>query len=934
MNKVLSTLTVAVITSFSTPIFASQNLTFTDVFDFKTAQNTQLTEDGRFLALSATPYRGDPKGLLYDLNSNKTLASIENGTKPQFSKNGLWVAFIAKPDLLTSESATKKEKKKLRNNLALVNTQTKQQLRFDEVKDFQLSDDGQWLAFRQDKPDEKTEKEDNDSKDDYELSAVDSETAPKSAIKPDKKDTALPLKIIKLATAQEQLFDGVLSYDFAHQSAGMLISQVYKDGAQNAISYLSLAKSISQSPIMTEPGISATKISWHPNENTVAFYAGNYVNNDARRRSHQLYLWQQPSNRLTTINSNNEQWFTGKTAKLEWSEQGERLYFENRPALDAKIADKKYKTTEDLRDFDTIRAHKGLKVWHHQNPQIKTREQIQWNEENKYRHYQAVYHYNSRNVVQLSTPEIEDLKIHTEKSFLLGSSNTPYLNKVMYDGFYADYYAIDVATGNSKLIVKQSRETPTLAPNGQYAAYFLDGAVQLKNLTTNQTKPLTQAIKAVFADDQHDYPTPTPGYGFAGWLADSSAVLVYSKFDIWAFDVSTMQATRLTQGAETKTQYRAVTLDKRQVGIDPKQPLFLSAHNTVNKETAVATFDFTTSTVKTTLKGKQRFDLVDKAKNSDRLLFTKQSYQQFPDLWQTDVSFKKPKKVTNLNPQLKNFAWGAQPELVQYKGYDGEDLQGVLIKPAGYKKGDKVPVVVYFYRYMSQRMYDFPAMELNHRPNLPMFTSNGYAIFLPDIRFEIGHPGKSSTQTMINAAQKLIDIGVAHPDKIGLQGHSWAGYQSAFMITQTDMFKAVVSGAPVSNMTSAYSGIRLKSGLARQFQYETGQSRIGKNLFEARDLYIENSPVFFADKVNTPILIMFGDKDDAVPWHEGVQYYLALRRAQKDVIFLQYEGEPHHLKKFPNQVDFSIRMMEYFDHHLKGLPAPQWMTQGEAFIEE
>ena len=231
-------------------------------------------------------------------------------------------------------------------------------------------------------------------------------------------------------------------------------------------------------------------------------------------------------------------------------------------------------------------------------------------------------------------------------------------------------------------------------------------------------------------------------------------------------------------------------------------------------------------------------------------------------------------------------------------------------------------------------MYDFHKMELNHRPNFPMFTSNGYAVFLPDIRFEVGHPGRSSTKTMINAAQKLIDLGIADPDKIGLQGHSWAGYQSAFMVTKTDMFKAVVSGAPVSNMTSAYSGIRLKSGLARQFQYETGQSRIGKNLFEAPELYIENSPVFFADKVNTPIMIMFGDKDGAVPWQEGIQYYLALRRAGKDAIFLQYEGEPHHLKKFPNQVDFSIRMMEYFDHHLKGKPAPVWMQKGEDFIEE
>ncbi len=323
-----------------------------------------------------------------------------------------------------------------------------------------------------------------------------------------------------------------------------------------------------------------------------------------------------------------------------------------------------------------------------------------------------------------------------------------------------------------------------------------------------------------------------------------------------------------------------------------------------------------------------------KAKEADTYIFTRQSYQEFPDYWISDSGFNNPSKLTDLNPQQQTFAWGQKPELVKYKGYDGEDLQGVLIKPADYKAGDKVPVVIYFYRYMSQRMYDFPKMVLNHRPNLPMYTSNGYAIFLPDIRFEIGHPGRSATQTMLNAAQALIDRGVADPDKIGLQGHSWAGYQSAFMITQTDMFKAVVSGAPVSNMTSAFSGIRLESGLARQFQYETGQSRIGKPLTEAPELYIENSPVFYADKVNTPILIMFGDKDGAVPWQEGIQYYLALRRHDKDAIFLQYEGEPHHLKKLPNQLDYSIRMKEYFDYHLKGLPPAAWIKSGEAFIAE
>ena len=222
-------------------------------------------------------------------------------------------------------------------------------------------------------------------------------------------------------------------------------------------------------------------------------------------------------------------------------------------------------------------------------------------------------------------------------------------------------------------------------------------------------------------------------------------------------------------------------------------------------------------------------------------------------------------------------------------------------------------------------------MEVNHRPNFPFYSSNGYAVFLPDVKFDVGTPGPSATQALVPGVQKLVDMGIADPNAIGLHGHSWSGYQTAFVITQTNMFKAAVAGAPVSNMTSAYSGIRHRSGLARQFQYEKSQSRIGGSLNEKRELYIENSPVFFADRIQTPLLIMFGDVDGAVPWEQGIELYLAMRREEKDVIFLQYHKEPHHLKKYPNKVDYTIRMKQYFDYHLKGMPAADWIKLGEAY---
>ncbi len=187
-----------------------------------------------------------------------------------------------------------------------------------------------------------------------------------------------------------------------------------------------------------------------------------------------------------------------------------------------------------------------------------------------------------------------------------------------------------------------------------------------------------------------------------------------------------------------------------------------------------------------------------------------------------------------------------------------------------------------------------------------------------------------AVDALVPGVEKLVEMGVEEPGAIGLHGHSWSGYQAAYVVTRTDVFAAAVAGAPVANMTSAYSGIRWGTGLARQFQYETGQSRIGGSLWDSLDLYIENSPVFFADRITTPLLIQFGDEDEAVPWWQGIELYLAMRRLDKPVWFLQYRGEPHHLKKAPNQLDYSLRMKEFFDHFLLGAPAPAWLA-GEPY---
>jgi dipeptidyl aminopeptidase/acylaminoacyl peptidase len=268
---------------------------------------------------------------------------------------------------------------------------------------------------------------------------------------------------------------------------------------------------------------------------------------------------------------------------------------------------------------------------------------------------------------------------------------------------------------------------------------------------------------------------------------------------------------------------------------------------------------------------------------------------------------------------------------VDWLSLDGTYIQGVVIKPDNYDPKKRYPIMTYYYRFFTDRLHDFNEPKTNHRPVFAQYVSDDYVVFLPDIRFEIGRPGFAATKSLVPGIQKLIELGIADEDKLGLHGHSWSGYQTAFIVTQTDIFDAAVSGAPVSNMTSAYSGIRWGSGLARQFQYEKTQSRIGQSLIEAPEKYIENSPVFFADKITTPMLIQHGDADGAVPWYQSIEMYLAMRRYNKDVIFLQYHDEPHHLQKFPNKLDYAIRMKEYFDYYLKGIGEPEWILSGETF---
>ena len=914
---------------------STKPLTLTDIMHFESLEKPVISDKGQVIAVESAPDRGDSHVIVKNVLSQQSY-QIAGGSDPLVNHDGRYVAVVVKPSLLTRETSDAKAKKKLKSDMVLLDTQTGTQTRFERVKEFVFSDDGKHLAIWFE-ADEESKKE-AEPKTTEKLAEAGTQS-PANIDKPkvDKFDQGRRFTLLSLQDQTKRIdVEQVTDYVFDKASRRLALAVNDITNKQHQLQLVDLnthKKTVAFDSLSQQIGALALA----KNGRWLAFTQGK----DSELpygRSYQLSLVDLQSGKISNSPESPE-WKLNRYTSLSFSLDSERLFFGRVPEVSQQLSLQKITEEKDLFDTNIVTGQRGLKVWHGDDPRIKPNEIKQYEDEQK-RTYLAVLHLGSNNVVQLGDKTVPDVTISQHKRFMLASSDLPYRKMATWAGFYQDYYLVDINTGSKVPFLTQqpSDAEPTLSGNGKYVAYYQQGNVYLYDIAQDRRTNLTKSLKVSFADEDHDYPSSAPGYGFGPWLKNDAGFLVYDKYDVWQFNTESKAGFALTagKGRTLKIQYRLEGLVD-----NPDEPTELAYNATVllhgysDKTKADGFYQATLGEagVKTLMQGEYKLTVLGRSKDGDTIVFSKERFDLFPDLY--TASYSAPQnavKQTDLDKQRQAFNW-SQSELVHWTNGDGKPLDGVLIKPTNYQAGKRYPVLVYYYRFMTDRLHAFPQMNINHRPNFAWYINNGYAVFLPDIRFEIGYPGASSVQALTSGVQKLIEIGIADPDAIGLQGHSWSGYQTAFAITQTKMFKAAVAGAPVSNMTSAYSGIRHGTGIARQFQYETGQSRIGASLFAAPQKYIENSPVFYADRIQTPLMIMFGDKDDAVPWEQGVEMYLAMRRAGKEVVFLQYEDEPHHLKKYPNKLDYSIRMMQYFDHYLKGKPAPEWLSKGEAYVE-
>lgn len=891
-----------------------------------------LSPTGAALAYGLTWLDDDPQAVLRRLSADSE-TRIDRATRPHFSPDGAFLLATVKPSEAVVDSLKEEGKKgdELPGDTLLVGSldavaegSASGIQRYAPLKSYATGDEsGDWLVVHLDNEPPAEEPESNDEEE-----------------QPEKPGDGSPLILRHLHSGEEVRVEDVTAYTLSED--GTVVVYVIDQGGEDGKAVRATRLGREGETTLASGHSSYKGLATSRDGSAVAFLAGTSeaagteaeededVDEDEDADEDQVFAlmatWDlSGAEEIASAASEGVPggWLVSEHRTPHFSAEADRLFFGTAPAPFES-------TLDDVPEDERVEVD----VWNWKDPLLQPMQLVQLEQEEE-RNYLAVYDRARDQIVQLGQTDVPEVVITDEGNgrYALGRSDLAYQKEISWDGRYRDVYSVDLASGEATLLASRIRSTPTLSPAGRYAVWW-DGDDRhwmTADLVSGEVRTLTAGIDVPLHNELDDHPQAPPPYGQVVWVEDDRGVLVYDKHDIWLVDpAGRTQPKNVTDGVgrDEGLRFRVVRTDPSEDAV-PDDRLLLSAFDLQNKSAGFYR-DHVSSNGRPAriLMEDYAFSAPRSSEDGSTLLFTRESFTDFPDLWVASADLQNRRQVSDVNPQQDEYTWGSA-ELVEWTSADRETLQGILYKPDGFDSSRKYPMMVYFYERNSDGLY-------RHRPPAPggssinysFYVSRGYLLFVPDIPYEIGYPGESALDAVVPGVLSLVDEGFVDRDRIGVQGHSWGGYQIAYMVTKTNLFAAAEAGAPVSNMTSAYGGIRWASGMSRAFQYERTQSRIGGTLWEATDEYLHNSPLFYADKIQTPLLMMHNDEDGAVPWYQGIELFNAMRRLEKPVWMLNYNGEAHGLRQEHNRKDWAIRMQQFFDHYLIDAPAPVWLEQG------
>ncbi|MCY3611940.1 MAG: prolyl oligopeptidase family serine peptidase [Gemmatimonadetes bacterium] len=926
--------TLLLAAAFATGAAAQEKPTLTtdDYGQWESLGTATLSPDGRWMAVGIGRVN-DENELRVHATDSDSVVTVTFATRPAFTRDSRWLAYAIGVSP-TEREALQARQERPRNALGLLNLSTGETERIDEVESFSLSDDGRYLAFSRYKPEGK-------ESDGVDVVVRDLSTGSTLSFG-NVSQTAWSDEGHLLAMtvdADDRIGNGVKVYD---PESGRLRSLDTGDATYRRLSWRDEAMDLAVLKTFTDDAHEDTAhvaLAWRAlDEGEGRVFVldpreGPQLPEGTRVVEHRTPSWSEDGATVflglqdrRPVDEPEEEG-AGEDSESE-EEEGEEGEGDGDGEGDGAEGD----GADEAEEEDPP----GVEIWHSRDvdpvPQQRVREQ----QLRRVNHIGA-WRLDDDRFLQLGGDHADQAQIVAGGGHVVARDETPYDVDAMFRQQFHDVYAVDAATAQRQLV--RERVTITLggSPGGRYVLWFEGENYWSYDLESGQTHNITEGLDGVFVNLDL---TPTreqmPPFGVAGWTEEDQAVLINDRWDVWEVRADGSGGRRLTQGAEDQVRHRLLRVDSEADAYDPDEPFYYSTYGEWTKKAGFSRArpgDEPERLVWEDAAYGGFFGGLLKARDADVYAFRGERFDDSPDYFVAGEDLDDARQITRTNPFHDDYAWG-RSELIDYENEWGRPLQGALIYPADYEPGTQYPMIVYHYEMLSQGLHRYVIPDATNYYNVQAWSQEGYFVLMPDIVYRDRRPGQSNVETLRPAVAAALETGMIDPERVGLIGHSWGGYQTTFFVTQDDLFASAVAGAPLTNLMSMYLSFYWNSGGTDARIFEISQGRMQVPWWEDWDSYHANSPIHHIENLNTPLLMMFGTDDGAVEFNQGVEFYNAARRTGKDMVLLVYEGENHGLRNEANQKDYRDRILQWFAHYLKGEPAPDWITRGLPYLEQ
>ncbi|UCE40763.1 MAG: prolyl oligopeptidase family serine peptidase [Candidatus Aminicenantes bacterium] len=908
--------------------------TIDDYASWRSITSTSISDDGKWVTYAYRKTKADDEFFIKSLTSDKEFKLI-GASDPKFSDDSLWAAYILNLPRKEAEKL-RKQKKPVPRKAELIYLSTGEKMSFENVSSFSFSKGSGFLALKKPKTDPKAKHKGSD------------------------------LILYDLKAKNFHNLGNVAEFKFNKSGTYLAYSVDAADKSGNGLYLFNLSRKILT--VLDADNVEYSQLTWDEKGTALAALKGEkqkefkekdnillaFTEVGTKNRSVHKYDPANDPNFPKDMVISERSASSGRSrfrrsptpvrGNLFWSEDNTLVFCglkeqekipekpgkKVKPEKGKKSSEEKAPEKKKAEDIEEEEPPADVDIWHWNDEKIQSVQKIRADRDRNFT-YRSVYNLETKRFIRLCDERIRTATIAQDGKWAIGRDEKDYISD--WKESLADYYRLNTKTGERTLMFKGQKRTLGLSPDSKHFLYWKDSHIWDYVISTEKIINLTAQAPVSFIDQEYDHPGTKPPYGVTGWTKDGKAVILNHKYDLYLQPLDGSPAKNLTggKGTEKEIRFRYVQTDPEEKSIDLEMPLLISAFGHWTKEAGY--FRLNEGKLKLLVYQKKSYGRLIKAKKADHFFYTIEDFKEFPNYHVADQTFQNPRRITDANPHQKEFKWGRNI-LVEYTNKNDKRLQGVLMIPEEYKEGEKLPMLVDFYEKNSQNLYRFSRLVYRDTPMFYKYVSNGYLVLLPDVHFNTRTTHSDMLDCVESAVKKVIELGYADPKRIGLHGHSFSGQGGALIATKSKMFAAVVVGAAATNLISDFNQLWKSSGTSQHRYDYYGQGRFGTNPFDDRELYIKESALFNAETMDTPLLLFHGTDDGSVEWLQAIEFYNALRFLGKNVILASYPGQGHHLDKLENQIDFQHRMEEFYDHYLKGKPAPEWMTKGVPYLKK